>query len=121
MKHILIVDNDEMVLKALEMALTKAGYEVSAMTSAANALERYPELPFDLVVVNVMSRDDDTRALIRAVSDRDPKIPTLSIAAPTDMRPEDYTTMAMQSGAGYALCKPFSRKPFLEAVLCLTG
>jgi two-component system, OmpR family, phosphate regulon response regulator OmpR len=52
--HILVVDDDRRIRALLSRFLVKEGYLVSAVASAAEAMERLRILVFDLVVLDVM-------------------------------------------------------------------
>jgi len=52
--HILIVDDDERILKLLQQFLGKNGYEVSTAISVVKAEEYIQSTNFDLLMLDVM-------------------------------------------------------------------
>src|SRR5947207_14213362 len=57
--RILLVDDEHAVQKLLAFPLRKDGYEVVAATTGDEALDRFREGDFDLVVLDVMRRQVD--------------------------------------------------------------
>lgn len=54
MAHILLVDDDRDLREALMVALEQAGHEVTAYGNAERAIEKLPELQYDMVVTDLM-------------------------------------------------------------------
>ena len=52
--RILLVDDEQSIQTLLSYPLRKDGYEVVQATDGREALERFAEQPFDLVVLDVM-------------------------------------------------------------------
>ncbi|MCC9167522.1 response regulator transcription factor [Pontibacter harenae] len=52
--RILVVEDDEMILRTLEFRLKKDGYEVTAARTGKEALEKLKSNTFDLVITDLM-------------------------------------------------------------------
>src|SRR3989338_10162723 len=52
-KRILVIDDEELVLKSVTKLLEKEGYEVAACRSGKEALEKTKKEAFDLIVCDV--------------------------------------------------------------------
>ncbi len=66
-QHILMVDDNKSGLAARRSVLTELGFEVTTATSTAIALDRYPELNFDLVITDHRLPKTDGLAFIEAI------------------------------------------------------
>ena len=53
-KNILVVDDDELVVIALEELLAPAGYEVTTACSGNDELQRLDEKRFDLIILDII-------------------------------------------------------------------
>ena len=52
-KHILVVDDDELVLRAISKLLQVYGYKIELVKSGEEALEKVKNLNFDLIIIDV--------------------------------------------------------------------
>lgn len=52
-RKILVVDDDEMILETVRLALTQAGYQAEVMTQGEKALDRIREWRPDLVILDI--------------------------------------------------------------------
>jgi CheY-like chemotaxis protein len=66
--RILIVDNDETVLCALECLLSTIGYETETAWSGAQALELLRAQPFDLVLLDDQLSDADAVEMLQQLA-----------------------------------------------------
>lgn len=74
-KRILIVDNDELVLCALECLLETIGYETETAWSGAQAMEFLRSQPFDLVLLDDQLCDTDALELLQQLQPMHPLPP----------------------------------------------
>lgn len=116
MARILVVDDDEAILRGMQMILSGAGHDVQAADSGQAALDTLdacgPDLP-DLVVVDVLMPGMTGIQMLERVRARSEwvAIPFLVISA-ADM--SEVSTAPL--GAVTFLHKPFDDKTLLEAV-----
>jgi len=111
--RILLAEDDDSMRGFLERALTKAGYEVTAMPDGAFAYERLKEEPFTLLLTDIVMPRMDGIELARRASALDPELKIMFItgfaavtlnndsAAPKDAR---------------VLSKPFHLKDLVREV-----
>jgi len=102
-KHILVVDDDALQLKLTAAILTDAGFDVTAVTGAAEALAKALECVPDAIVSDVLMRDCDGFRFCRQVRS-EPKlsaVPVVLVSAHfSSLRDRD---LAIAVGAnGYA-------------------
>lgn len=115
-KHIVVVDDDHLILEMAEVILTKAGYSVATADSHvySNNLIYGRQKP-DLIILDVimpfMSGDSKVKALKRR--EQSSQIPTLLLSS----RPEDeLQRLVADSGADGYICKPFNEAQLLQRV-----
>jgi DNA-binding NtrC family response regulator len=77
---ILIVDDEEIVLKTLYLDLQSQGYVVSMATDADAALELLKERNFDLVISDLVMQGMSGMQLLREVKARSPETMTLVLS-----------------------------------------
>ncbi len=115
MARVLIVDDTEIVRKALELALRRMGHEIESASSALVALELARARPPDLALLDVCMPVMDGVALFGemqvALGDRCPKVLFISATSPEELNP----STALVRVAGY-VTKPFLLEELSRAV-----
>jgi two-component system NtrC family response regulator len=111
--RILLVDDDESLLRVTEKQLTDAGYEVTAAPGGRAALEAFSPEEVDLVVTDVQMPGMDGLALLREVKRLDSDASVLVITAYGTV---ESAVEAMKAGAFDFLEKPFRREVLLLGV-----
>ncbi|QGZ39049.1 two-component system response regulator GlrR [Pseudoduganella flava] len=111
--HLLLVDDDDDLLRLLSMRLTANGYRVTAVGSADAALARLSiELPA-LVISDVRLPDRDGMVLFQQIRSQYPALPVILLTAHgTIPDAVEATTL----GAYAYLTKPFDAKVLLERI-----
>jgi DNA-binding NtrC family response regulator len=112
---ILLIDDDIELLKALTKVLEKAGYKVSAHSTANAAIRAVNESKqrFDLVVTDVSMPGMKGTAFLSAVKTAFPKVPVLIITAFGDW---GHYMETLRNGAYDYLNKPLDKDELLTAV-----
>ena len=116
MKHILIIDDEPLVLAMAKDFLEEAGYRISTAKDAIYSNDViYGTDPPHLILMDVMmplmSGDKKVRALKRR--DRSSGIPVLLISGKEE---EELQRLAGEVGADGYLTKPFNAKKLVEIV-----
>ncbi|MBB3224390.1 sigma 54-interacting transcriptional regulator [Pseudoduganella umbonata] len=111
--HLLLVDDDDDLLRLLSMRLTANGYRVTAVGSAEAALARLSiELP-SLVISDIRLPDRDGMALFQQIRSQYPALPVILLTAHgTIPDAVEATTL----GAYAYLTKPFDAKILLDRI-----
>jgi two-component system, OmpR family, response regulator len=108
MARILIVDDTEIVLKALDLAVRRMGHDVESTTSPINALAVARVSPPDLLLLDLCMPEMDGVALLEqiraALGKQSPRVLFVSAVLPEDLNP---SVMNLKHVAGYV------KKPFL--------
>ncbi|MBP2671096.1 MAG: atoC, partial [candidate division NC10 bacterium] len=111
--QILVVDDEAAQREILRTILVAEGYQVEAVKSAGEALEKGGRKRFDLVLTDLRMPGADGLSLVRELSREDP--PTLVIIM-TGFGSLDSAEQAMKQGAFDYLTKPLERDNLLRIV-----
>jgi len=113
-EHVLVVDDESSTLGVVVALLERAGCDVSAASSAEQALLHLQEdLGCDLVLSDVMMPGRDGLSLLDEICRDYPGIPVVMLTAVQDIH---VATNAFRRGAIDYLLKPFERAQLLSVV-----
>ena len=106
-EHILIVDDDELVLKMLSDMLFSLGYNVKACQNTTEAKEYFEEhhALIDMVVFDLEMPGDSGDELYEAFKSTKPLIKALLVTAHSN---DERITKVISDGCNYFLQKPFN-------------
>ena len=114
-KSILVVDDDEMVLMALDELLSPEGYEVHTVLSGKEALEKLDKNDYHLLMLDIIMPEMDGFQLCRKIREKERyrEVPIVFLTAKS--REEDRI-LGLESGANLFLSKPISPEKLLGIV-----
>jgi DNA-binding response OmpR family regulator len=110
--RILLVDDEESLQKLLSYPLRSDGYEVVGATDGQEALDRFDEGQFDLVVLDVMLPRVDGFDVCRKLRARS-AVPIIMLTAKAE---EFDKVLGLELGADDYITKPFSMREFRSRV-----
>ena len=110
--RILLVDDEQSVQTLLSYPLRKEGYEVVAAHTGREALERFRDAHFDLVVLDVMLPKMDGLEVCRRLRARS-SVPIIMLTAKSE---EIDKVLGLELGADDYITKPFSMREFRSRV-----
>jgi DNA-binding response OmpR family regulator len=110
--RILLVDDEQSIQTLLGYPLRKEGYEVVAAHDGREALERFAEKRFDLVVLDIMLPKLDGIEVCRRLRGRS-QVPIIMLTAKDD---EGDKVLGLEMGADDYITKPFSVREFRSRV-----
>ncbi len=110
--RILLVDDEESLQKLLSYPLRSDGYEVVAAADGQEALDRFDEAQFDLVVLDVMLPRVDGFDVCRKLRARS-AVPIIMLTAKAE---EFDKVLGLELGADDYITKPFSMREFRSRV-----
>ena len=120
MAHILVVDDDVLVLASLQLQLEANGHSVVTANCGRSGIATVSEGLYDLVICDVFMPDMDGFETIRAIHERDPDLPVIVISGFTfrhaSVPTPDFLSMATELGAACSLRKPFRPSELTTAV-----
>mgnify|MGYP002336059625 CR=1 FL=1 len=110
--RILLVDDEDSIQTLLTYPLRKEGYEVVSARDGREALDRFAEGRFDLVVLDVMMPRLDGIEVCRRLRARS-QVPIIMLTARDD---EVDKVLGLEIGADDYITKPFSVREFRSRV-----
>lgn len=120
MARILVIDDDALVLESLRIQLVANGYSVATADSGRIGLAMVTAGAFDVVICDVFMPEMDGFETIRAIHERDAKVPVIVISGftfrHTSAPTPDFLAMATELGAAGSLRKPFRPNELIRAI-----
>ncbi|MEA2144944.1 MAG: hypothetical protein QOG59_531 [Solirubrobacteraceae bacterium] len=110
--RILLVDDEQPIQTLLSYPLRKEGYDVVHATDGEQALERFDEQPFDLVVLDLMLPKLDGLEVCRRLRSRS-SVPIIMLTAKSE---EIDKVVGLELGADDYITKPFSLREFSSRI-----
>jgi len=110
---ILIVDDDETILKTISLILKKSGYDVDTAKTGAEALEKCKDQFYTLLLLDRVLTDTDGMKLINRIEDTDPRMRKVIITGHPTM---ENAIEAVNRGADAYLVKPLNPEELLETI-----
>jgi signal transduction histidine kinase/CheY-like chemotaxis protein len=112
-EHILVVDDEEHIVRLCVQLLTEMGYRVEGVTDALQALARLEAETYDLLVVDAKMPRVDGLAVLRHGRGLDPNLTAVVITGYATM---DKAIEALRAGARGFVLKPFDVDQLVNAV-----
>jgi len=110
--RILLADDEQSIQTLLRFALQKDGYEVVTADNGVDALARFKEQPFDLVVLDVMMPKVDGLEVCRRIR-ASHNVPIIMLTAKSE---EIDKVLGLELGADDYITKPFSLRELSSRV-----
>jgi len=114
-KYILVVDDDEMVLMAVNELLRQEGYEVHAVSSGTEALSRLDQTRYDLIILDIIMPEMNGFEVCRKIREIESYSET-PIVFLTAKNLEEDRSEGIDAGANLFLSKPISPDKLLEII-----
>lgn len=112
-RTVLIVDDEELIRRSLELALAQAGYAVALAANGSEARQQLAREGPDCVILDLRLGDVSGLELLREARSRLPMLKAIVITAHGDV---DSAIEAMRLGAYDFIKKPFDLEEVLAAV-----
>ncbi|RLA21936.1 MAG: two-component system response regulator GlrR, partial [Gammaproteobacteria bacterium] len=110
---VLLVDDDESLLKLLSIRLTAAGFELQTALSAEDALSRLPLFKPHVIVTDLQMGGMDGLALFDVVHQQYPTLPVIILTAHGTIK---EAVNATRKGVFGFLTKPFDSKELVQQI-----
>ena len=114
-KKILIVEDEESLLKLESILLTSKGYEVRGVPNGLAALEALKEEKPDLILLDIMLPEIDGFEVCRRIRS-DPSSKHIPIIMLTAKKSREDMTRGEQVGADWYITKPFKSAMVIETI-----
>lgn len=122
MASIVVLDDDELMLKMIEASLIAEGWNVIALSQSKKLVEHLKNTDISLLITDILMPDRDGLEVIRTIKAMHKGCKILAISGGGGMAAKDLLTMATCLGVEDTLSKPFSVEVLVEkvkALLCL--
>lgn len=114
-KRILIVEDEESLLKLETILLTVKGYEVAGALTGNEALKKISVEKFDLILLDIMLPDIDGFEVCTRVK-KDPRSSGIPVVMLTAKKNPDDLERGVACGASSYLTKPFKSAMIIEVI-----
>ncbi len=125
MPRVLVVDDDPLVCKTIEVCLTRKGFEVTVADGGEAGMRALEAADFDVMLVDVFMPHMRGFESIRMFHERRPDVPVVAMsgyAFANAERAPDFLRMTIELGAACCLRKPFTQDALLTVVhQCITS
>jgi len=111
--HVLLIEDDPIVMLGAAQALQLAGIETRQATSVGAALQQFASEPAAAILSDVRLPDEDGFALLKRVRELDSEVPVILMTGHGDIR---MAVEAMHLGAYDFLEKPFSSERLADVI-----
>jgi DNA-binding response OmpR family regulator len=115
MSHVLVIEDDPLILEPVLHALKGAGYEVSKATDGAQGLALALEIQPDLVILDLLLPEMDGWEVCKALRSRS----TVPILILTALNEEIDRILGLELGADDYFPKPFSTRELIARIKAL--
>lgn len=105
--HLLIVEDDPIIARGLQVFLESASYKVTHASTLVRATELFAKEKFNLVVLDLGLTDGSGLTFLAHVRKSGSQLPIIILTAKTD---EDSVVDGLQKGANDYMKKPFSNR-----------
>ena len=105
-KKILIIEDDELIIKILKFILNKEGYQLSVVMDGLSAVEQIHSINPDMVITDLMLPYKSVLEVIRFVKEKFKKTPIIVLSSLGEE--EHSVSEAFKLGADDFIAKPFN-------------
>ena len=113
--RILVVDDEQDILRLISYNLKKHGYQTDEVRDGEEALRKVRDHPYQLIILDLMLPGLSGMEICRILK-RDPKTMKIPIIMLTARSEEMDKVMGLESGADDYITKPFGVREFLARV-----
>jgi len=114
-KRVLIVEDEESLLKLETILLTVKGFEVIGAFTGKMAIEKIGVERFDLVLLDIMLPDIDGFEVCRQIR-KDPRTAAIPIIMLTGKKSQDDHDRGVSCGADAYIVKPFKSAMIIDEI-----
>lgn len=113
MHDILIVEDDEKIARVIQLELEFESYEVSNAYTGKEALDKYEEESFDLILLDVMIPELNGLEVLRRIRQKDETVRIIMLTARDAVMDK---VSGLDSGANDYMTKPFEIEELLARI-----
>jgi len=114
-KRILVVEDEESLLKLESILLTSKGYEVRGATNGQEALDMLADANPDLILLDIMLPNMDGFEVCRRIKEN-PETRHIPVIMLTAKKSREDMTKGHEVGADWYITKPFKSANVVETI-----
>ncbi len=115
-KHILVVDDDEMMRSYLKELLLIHDFKITEAENGKLGLKAFRENTPDLVLTDIIMPEMEGISFIRELRAHNSDIPIIAMTGNVHGKMEEYLDISSQLGADEILRKPIKSQEFLDTI-----
>ena len=115
-KHVLVVDDDEMMRAYVKELLLIHDYKVTEASNGKLGLKEFRDNTPDLVITDIIMPEMEGISFIRALRSHNKKVPIIAMTGNVHGRMEEFLDISSQLGADEILRKPIKSQEFIDAI-----
>jgi DNA-binding response OmpR family regulator len=112
-EKILIIEDDESILRGLKLNLEMEGYQIETATNGQDGIEKFEESAPDLIILDIMLPKRNGYEVLEEVRSHDPEVGVLILSA---REGHDDKVLGLSLGADDFLSKPFELSELLARI-----
>jgi CheY-like chemotaxis protein len=116
MKTILVIDDNEIVLRLICDLLSRSGFEVLTAHDGKNGMKTYYSNSPSLVITDIVMPEKDGLEVIMELSKQEPKPKIIALSGGGRLGPDTYLHLAEHLGANRIIEKPIRPAELIEVV-----
>lgn len=116
MSRILVVDDEDIIRKYLQLTLEQLGYVVMVACNGQEALAHLQRESVDLILTDLIMPEKEGMETIEEVRKLYPKIKIIAMSGGGRIDAFDYLRVAKKMGADLVMEKPFSNRELTAAL-----
>lgn len=115
-KHILVVDDDEMMRAFIKELLLINDFKVTEADNGKTGLKEFRDNTPDLVITDIIMPEMEGISFIRELRSHNKAIPIIAMTGNVHGRMEEFLEISSQLGADEMLRKPIKAQVFLDTI-----
>ncbi|MCW8901870.1 MAG: response regulator [Gammaproteobacteria bacterium] len=119
-KHILVVDDDDMLRSYVKELLKVNNFIVSEAADGKEGLKVFRDNTPDLVITDIIMPEMEGISFIRKLREFSAETPIIAMTGNVHGHMDEYLEISSQIGANEILRKPIKSQEFLDAINRLT-
>lgn len=119
-KHILVVDDDDMLRTYVKELLKLNNFNVTEADNGKTGLKEFRENKPDLVITDIIMPEMEGISFIRKLREYSEDIPIIAMTGNVHGHMDEYLEISSQIGANEILRKPIKSEEFLDVINRLT-
>lgn len=114
-KHILIVEDEESLLKLETILLKVKGYDVTGAITGNDALDKLAKIEFDLILLDIMLPDIDGFEICKRIR-KEPRTASVPVVMLTAKKSPADQERGTACGANAYITKPFKSAMIIDVI-----